>query len=61
MNNQEAEIEKDRYKCDICGYIYNPSNGDLEGNVSVGTEFKDIPGEWTCPVCGGSERHFAKE
>lgn len=47
-----------KYKCVICGYIYDPEEGDPEGGISPGTAFKDIPNDWVCPVCGVTTDDF---
>jgi len=39
------------YVCNGCGYEYDPSMGDPEGEVTRGTLFENIPQEWTCPSC----------
>jgi flavin reductase (DIM6/NTAB) family NADH-FMN oxidoreductase RutF/rubredoxin len=49
-----------KYKCTICGYIYDPEQGDSEGGIKPGTLFKDIPNDWVCPVCGASKSEFEK-
>ena len=41
-----------RYKCRVCGHIYDPREGDPKGNIKPGTAFEDIPDDWVCPVCG---------
>ena len=46
------------YVCNGCGYEYNPMVGDLEGEIDPGTEFKNIPDEWTCPECGEEKSGF---
>jgi rubredoxin len=47
-----------KYKCTICGYIYDPVEGDPDGGVMPGTSFEDVPEDWTCPVCGVSKADF---
>jgi len=49
-----------KYRCVVCGYVYNPEEGDPESNITPGTEFEDIPDDWTCPVCGASKDQFEK-
>jgi flavin reductase (DIM6/NTAB) family NADH-FMN oxidoreductase RutF/rubredoxin len=49
-----------KYKCKICGYIYDPAVGDPDGGIKPGTAFKDIPENWTCPVCGAQKSEFEK-
>jgi rubredoxin len=48
----------EKYKCTICGYIYDPDTGDPEHQVAAGTSFQNIPSGWECPVCGVSVDDF---
>ncbi len=41
-----------RWKCTVCGHIYDPRYGDPDGGVPPGTKFEDIPDDWVCPICG---------
>ena len=50
----------DKYVCVICGYIYDPAEGDPESGIAPGTAFEDIPEDWTCPACGVGKEHFEK-
>jgi rubredoxin len=47
-----------RYVCNICGFIYDPQTGDLDGGISPGTPFEDIPNDWVCPECGVTKDQF---
>lgn len=47
-----------RYVCGVCGYVYDAQEGDPVADVSPGTAFEDLPGGWTCPVCGASKDEF---
>jgi rubredoxin len=47
-----------KFKCIICGYIYDPAEGDPDGGVAPGTAFEDIPDDWVCPVCGVTKVDF---
>ena len=49
-----------KYKCTVCGYIYDPELGDPDGGVAAGTPFEDIPDDWVCPVCGAAKSEFEK-
>lgn len=51
----------DRYVCTVCGYVYDPAQGDPDNGVKPGTNFEDIPDSWECPVCGASKSDFEKE
>jgi rubredoxin len=41
-----------RYRCLVCGYIYDPETGDEQNDIAPGTAFEDLPAGWFCPVCG---------
>lgn len=47
-----------RYKCEVCGYIYDPELGDTEGGVEPGTSFEDLSDEWLCPLCSEGKSVF---
>ena len=49
-----------KYKCNVCGYIYDSEKGDPDGGIKSGTPFDEIPDSWVCPVCGASKDMFAK-
>ncbi|MCP4747467.1 MAG: rubredoxin [Desulfobacteraceae bacterium] len=51
----------DNYVCTICGYVYNPQEGDPDNGVEPGTKWEDVPDDWECPVCGASKDDFEKE
>ena len=51
----------DKYVCVICGYVYDPEQGDPDNGVAPGTSFEDLPDDWECPVCGASKEDFEKE
>lgn len=46
------------YKCSICGYVYDPEQGDPENAIDPGTPFESIPDDWLCPICGASKDFF---
>lgn len=41
-----------KWRCTVCGYIYDPGVGDPEHGIPAGTPFENIPEDWICPVCG---------
>ena len=61
----EIQIKEDKimdmYVCSVCGYVYDPEEGDPDNDVAPGTPFEDIPDDWVCPVCGASKDEFEKE
>jgi len=57
---REAAPKTARYKCTVCGYIYDPELGDPDGGIKPGTPFERLPDDWVCPVCGASKDQFEK-
>ena len=47
-----------KYTCVVCGYVYDPTEGDPANGVAAGTAFADIPDDWTCPICGAGKDEF---
>ena len=59
----EVKTEKTgmhKYQCKICGYIYDPAEGDPHAGIPPGTAFEDLPDDWECPVCGVTKKDFVK-
>jgi rubredoxin len=50
-----------RYVCQVCGYIYDPAEGDPDNGVKAGTPFEKLADDWVCPVCGASKSEFEAE
>ena len=48
----------DKYLCTVCGYVYDPANGDPEHGIKPGTAFADLPEDWTCPGCNVGKELF---
>ena len=46
------------YSCSVCGYRYEPENGDPDSGVAAGTAFGDLPDDWVCPMCGVGKEMF---
>ncbi len=51
-------IKAPKYRCTVCGYIYDPELGDPDGGIKPGTLFEKIPDDWVCPVCGAAKSEF---
>ena len=47
-----------KYRCVVCGWIYDPEIGDPDSGIAPGTPFEQIPDDWTCPVCGVTKADF---
>ena len=48
-----------KYVCDVCGYVYDPAEGDADSGIAPSTAFEDIPEDWVCPVCGVGKGDFS--
>jgi rubredoxin len=48
----------DLWICELCGYVYDPAEGDADGGIDPGSKFEDIPDNWSCPVCGARKADF---
>jgi flavin reductase (DIM6/NTAB) family NADH-FMN oxidoreductase RutF len=58
QQTSEGEIKMKKYKCLMCGYIYDPAVGDPDNDVEAGTAFEDLPDDWVCPECGAGKDQF---
>lgn len=58
-NKERKELGKmTKYKCSVCGYIYDPEKGDPESGVNPGTSFENLTDDWVCPICGAGKDEF---
>jgi len=60
VKHHEEESEVSKYKCTVCGYVYDPASGDPDSGVAPGTAFEDLADDWVCPVCGAAKSEFEK-
>ena len=51
----------DKYVCTVCGFVYDPAEGDPDNGVPAGTAWKDVPEDYVCPMCGADKSMFEKE
>ncbi|MBI5209401.1 MAG: rubredoxin [Elusimicrobia bacterium] len=49
-----------KYKCTVCGYVYDPAVGDPDNGVKPGTPLASVPDSWVCPECGVGKESFEK-
>ncbi|MCL2509924.1 MAG: rubredoxin, partial [Methanomassiliicoccaceae archaeon] len=47
-----------KYRCSVCGHIYDEAVGMPEAGIPPGTKWKDLPKNWVCPVCGAPKSAF---
>ncbi len=49
-----------KYRCTVCGYVYDPEKGDPTQEIKPETSFEDLPDSWKCPECGVGKDKFEK-
>jgi len=49
-----------KFLCSICGYVYDPDEGDEKTGIPAGTAFESIPEGWECPVCNAKKSSFVE-
>lgn len=49
-----------KYRCKVCGYIYDPEKGDSSQGIKPGTPFEELPDSWKCSECGVNKDQFEK-
>ncbi len=47
-----------KFKCVVCGFIYDEAQGLPEDGIQPGTRWEDIPEDWECPDCGVTKADF---
>ncbi|HTY81357.1 MAG TPA: flavin reductase [Dehalococcoidales bacterium] len=57
---KKEAVKMDKYECQVCGWIYDPSVGDPDGGIAPGVAFDSLPDSWRCPVCGADKSQFKK-
>ncbi len=49
-----------KYRCVVCGYVYDPALGEPDNGIQPGTSFETLPDTYVCPVCGAPKDQFEK-
>lgn len=58
---QPKEGTMKKYVCQVCGYVYDPAEGDADGGIAAGTPFESLPDSWVCPICGADKSQFTPQ
>ncbi len=48
----------ERGECTVCGYVYEPVDGDRGRGITPGTAFESLPEGWQCPSCRSGRDRF---
>jgi len=57
---KEEDVKMEKYKCSVCGWVYDPKTGDPDNGIAPGTPFEKVPADWRCPMCGAGKSEFEK-
>lgn len=60
MEEENVSDRLAKYRCTVCGYMYDPQKGDPESKIPPGTPFEKLPDDWVCPICGAAKYQFEK-
>lgn len=62
VEHKHEHIEGDlsTYTCNICGFQYDPEEGDPALGIPPGTPFEDLPEDYRCPICNAGKDYFSK-
>ncbi len=58
LNIKKGRMDMQKFECTVCGYIYDPGEGDDTAGIKPGTPFEELPDDWVCPVCGAPKEAF---
>ena len=50
-----------RYVCDLCGYVYDEDEGEIDNGIEPDTAWEDLPEDYECPLCGAGKEQFSQE
>jgi flavin reductase (DIM6/NTAB) family NADH-FMN oxidoreductase RutF/rubredoxin len=48
------------FTCNICGFQYDPEEGDPALGIPPGTPFEDLPEDYRCPICNATKDYFSR-
>lgn len=66
QKSESKEEEKDKgnsmdsFTCTICGFQYDPEEGDPTAGIPPGTPFEDLPEDYKCPICNAGKEYFKR-
>lgn len=52
--------DADIFTCTVCGFQYDPAEGDPTAGIPPGTPFKDLPDDYRCPICNAGKEYFTR-
>lgn len=58
---KKEPIKTEVYQCQECFTIYDEAYGDITKDISPETLFKNLPEDYSCPVCEASKTSFKRK
>lgn len=58
LKNRRKSMANEKFECKFCGYVYDPSEGDIDNGIEKGTAFDSVSESWVCPICGAEKDAF---
>ncbi len=50
-----------RYVCDLCGYVYDEDEGEIDKGIEPGTAWDDLPEDYEGPICVAGKEQLSVE
>ncbi len=61
MNPKDRRTNLMKYVCNVCGYVYDEAAGDPDNGIAPGTNWEDLPDDFTCPLCSVGKDDFTAQ
>lgn len=58
--HEKVKGDLSTYTCNICGFQYDPEEGDPALGIPPGTPFEDLPEDYRCPICNAAKDYFSR-
>lgn len=49
-----------KWKCKLCGYVYDEEVGEPDNGIDAGSKFDDLSDDYKCPICGAAKNMFGE-
>ena len=59
VEEKEMAPTMKKYRCSVCGWIYDPNIGVPSQNIPVGIPFEELSDDFFCPECGVGKDQFS--
>ena len=49
-----------KYVCNVCGWVYDETEGYMDGGILPGTRWEAVPDDFACPLCLVGKDQFSE-